>query len=77
MSAHYCPSARYPTDSFKRQENDGSNGTATHIVTKIQYGADATFNFTKKLEETISLNICGENLLKILYGSADADGSIA
>jgi hypothetical protein len=61
MSAHYCSSARYPTDSLKQQENDGSNGTATHIVTKIQYGVDATFNFTKHLEETISLNICAEN----------------
>jgi hypothetical protein len=47
------------------------------IVIKIQHDVDATFNFTKHLEEKISLNICAENLLKILSGSADADGSIS
>lgn len=27
------------------------NGTATHVVTQIQYGADATFTFTKQLSK--------------------------
>jgi hypothetical protein len=28
----------------------GNNGTATHVVTKIQYGANVTFTFTKRFE---------------------------
>jgi len=59
------------------------NGTATHVVTQIQYGADVTFTFTKQLEETENepeetsrLDTCVENFLKILTGSAAGAGGI-
>jgi hypothetical protein len=38
---------RYP-----QIQRSGRIGSATHIVTQIQYGAEATLRFTKKLSET-------------------------
>jgi hypothetical protein len=37
---------------YRDIQRSGMIGSASHIVTQIQYGAEATFTFTKKLSET-------------------------
>lgn len=51
----------------------GHNNSATHFVTKIQYGAGAIFTFKKQFQSTkeeesfnLELNILGENITKII-----------
>ncbi|XP_032793651.2 LOW QUALITY PROTEIN: uncharacterized protein LOC116930355 [Daphnia magna] len=55
-----------------------TGSTATHVITKIQYGAEATFTLTKGLDETEDeheanslLKACAKNLIAILRGRAD------
>ena len=63
--------------------NDNAT-TATHVISQIQYGAEATFSLTQRLEEDDDdehqvnnrLNFCAGNLLKILSGNADIDARI-
>ncbi|KAI9559909.1 hypothetical protein GHT06_013916 [Daphnia sinensis] len=52
--------------------------TATHVITKIQYGAEATFTLTKRLDETDDeheanslLKACAKNLIDILRGNEE------
>ena len=59
----------------------GANNSATHVVTEIQYGADATFTFRKrfnKMEDRRAingqLNVCGNKIVKMLIGSAQGEG---
>lgn len=78
---------KFTTDQLEAVLTDNNDyhrsfAPATHIVSKIQYGSDTTFTLTKNLkktenevEETSRLIICARNLLKILSGSEDADGS--
>jgi ankyrin repeat protein len=66
---------------------NGNQETATHVVTKIQYGADATFTLTKRFEKdedeqkaSDELNQCADKLIKALNGSAmmvDAAGNLS
>ena len=70
--------------SYLQLARAGGNGTATHVISQIQYGAEAIFTLTTSLEEADDVNeansrlqVYAGNLLKILSGSADADGSVA
>ncbi len=54
----------------------GNNNTATHFVTKIQYGAGAIFTFTKQFQSSEDemkvkdeIDICGTNIQSVLNGS--------
>ncbi|XP_057379369.1 LOW QUALITY PROTEIN: neoverrucotoxin subunit alpha-like [Daphnia carinata] len=51
----------------------GANNLATHVVTQIQYGADATFTFRKRINQSEDkqsangmLEICGNALIQVL-----------
>ncbi|XP_057365417.2 uncharacterized protein LOC130686145 [Daphnia carinata] len=59
-----------------------THSTATHVITKIQYGAEATFTLTKRLDETEDetedeheanslLKACANNLIAILNGDEE------
>ncbi|XP_046654225.1 verrucotoxin subunit beta-like isoform X3 [Daphnia pulicaria] len=70
---------RYP-----QIQRSGRIGTATHIVTQIQYGAEATFTFTKKRNETEDeqevngqLKLGAEQFTKFLKGNANVGGNQA
>jgi hypothetical protein len=70
--------------SYLQLARAGGNGTATHVISQIQYGAEAIFTLTTSLEEADDVNEAKSrlrdyagNLVKILSGSADADGSVA
>jgi ankyrin repeat protein len=70
---------RYP-----QIQRSGRIGSATHIVTQIQYGAVATFTFTKKLSETEDeqevngqLKLGAEKFQKFLEGNANVGGKWA
>ncbi|XP_046654404.1 stonustoxin subunit alpha-like [Daphnia pulicaria] len=65
-------------------QTTGKIGSATHIVTQIEYGAEATFTFTKKLSETENqqevngqLKLGAEKIQKCLAGNANVGGSWA
>jgi ankyrin repeat protein len=67
---------RYP-----QIQRSGRIGSATHFVTQIQYGAEATFTFTKKLSETEDeqevngqLKLGVEKFTKFLKGNANVGG---
>ena len=62
----------------------GCNYKATHVVRKIQYGANAIFTFRKHIENCNEqskindhLKMCAGNLKKILEGSAVLRGKCA
>ncbi len=67
---------RYP-----QIQRSGKIGSATHFVTQIQYGAEATFTLTKKLSETENeqevngqLKLGAEKFTKFLKGNANVGG---
>ncbi len=54
------------------------NNMATHVVTEIQYGAEFTFTFSKRIENedgesTVNgqLNDCGEKMVQLLNDLAN------
>ena len=64
---------------------NGRIGQATHVVTQIQYGAEATFTFTKRFEKKEheqkangELKLSVEKFFKLLNGKTgvEAEGSI-
>jgi ankyrin repeat protein len=62
---------------------NGKIGKATHVVTQIQYGAEATFTFTKRFESddeeekaSGELKINVGKLLKLLKVDAEVGGSV-
>jgi hypothetical protein len=59
------------------------NSGATHVVTQIQYGAEATFTFSQQLKETddeqkvsARLAASGKNLLRALEGKVEINGDV-
>jgi ankyrin repeat protein len=64
---------------------NGNKGTATHVVTKIQYGADATFTLTKRFEKdedeqkaSNKLNKCAVKLMEALRNTiVTVDGNLS
>lgn len=59
----------------------GANNLATHVVTQIQYGANATFTFRKRINQREDkkstkgqLELCGNDLIKVLGGSVAGQG---
>jgi hypothetical protein len=69
--------------NYPNLQRDGRIGSATHIVTQIQYGAEATFTFTKTLTETEDeqevngqLKLGAEKFIKLLKGNANVRGDL-
>lgn len=59
----------------------GAHNLATHVVTQIQYGANATFTFRKRINQREDkkstkgkLELCGNVLIKVLGGSVAGQG---
>jgi hypothetical protein len=70
---------RYP-----QIQRSGMIGSATHLVTQIEYGAEATFTFTKKLSKTENeqevngqLKLDVDKFTKFLKGNANVGGKWA
>ncbi len=67
--------------NYPHLQTSGRIGSATHVVTQIQYGAEATFTFTKTLCETEDeqevngqLKLGAEQFLKCLKGNVKVGG---
>jgi ankyrin repeat protein len=64
-------------------QTSGRIGSATHVVTQIQYGAEATLTFTKTITETEDeqevngqLKLSAETFIKCLKGNANVRGDL-
>ncbi len=69
--------------NYPHLQKSGRIGSATHVVTQIQYGAEATFTFTKTLSETEDeqevngqLKLGAEQFLKCLQGNVKSGGEL-
>ena len=67
--------------NYPHLQRNGRIGSATHVVTQIQYGAEAILTFTKTLSETEDeqvvngqLQLGANTLLKLLKGNAKVHG---
>lgn len=79
LSMHHLGEGKIPHLEVART---GANNSATHVVTEIQYGAEATFTFRKRINEMEDrqlingvLNACGNKLVKVLLGALNGQGS--
>ena len=69
--------------NFPHLQTSGRIGSATHVVTQIQYGAEATFTFAKTLGETEEeeqvngqLQLSAEQFIKCLKGNTNVRGEL-
>jgi hypothetical protein len=69
--------------NYPHLQRNGRIGSATHVVTQIQYGAEAILTFTKTLNETEDeqevngqLKLGAEKFIKCLKGNANVGGDL-